>query len=177
MKYMAGNGISGKDVTNVWFCTSPHLKLDKSWGEAMLIQTLSRYKPSVLILDPFYKISSGRLTDEFDVRRIMDVLDIIKDKFKCAIIIIHHTRKPQMFEGIPVDCEEDDGFGSSMLNNWADTIIKIRADDRDITLKANLIRNADYPVKPLRFHIHDNLVFEIQQPKDIDIENAFIRTK
>lgn len=106
-------------------------KLDKGYGIQMLEQKLfSKYIPDVLIIDPIYAVTSGRMTDEYDVRKFIDEMNKLITKYQFALILVHHTRKDQIADGEIVECDEDDLMGSVVWRNWCDTIIKVSKTDR-----------------------------------------------
>jgi len=118
---------------NILFESEHYTKLDTSFGMAMLDKELEEVRrrfpdlPLVLILDPLYKLMSGHITDEYDVRRILDNLDELRKKHSMSIIIIHHSRLTRLdASGNIIDLGPEEAMGSSYLNNWTDTMIQVK---------------------------------------------------
>ena len=69
---------------NVLFKSATYTKLDSSYGVTGIDKDLKeaerRYpgQQMVLILDPLYLLMSGHITDEYDVRKILDNFDELK---------------------------------------------------------------------------------------------------
>ena len=129
-------GISGSSNTflnSVITETIPYIKLDSGYGIGALDKqiALSRNRFSdahiVLILDPLYKMLSGHITDEYDIRKLLDNLDDIKEKRDLTIVLIHHTRLTRVdSSGNVIDLGPEEAMGSSYLNNWVDTMVKVK---------------------------------------------------
>ena len=119
---------------NMLFTTTHNLKIDTSWGLAHLLTLGKRAQDRfpdlslVFILDPMYKIMAGKLTEDYDIRRFEDNIDEARVKLGAAFIIIHHPRLTRVSgSGEVIDLGAEEMFGSSMLMNWADTIVKIKS--------------------------------------------------
>jgi len=118
---------------NVLFKTAQYIKLDSSYGISLLdkdIQQIEARYPGqhiVLILDPLYLFMSGHITDEYDVRRLLDNLDQMRDKHHITLIIVHHSRLTRVdSSGNVIDLGPEETMGSSYFNNWTDTMVRAR---------------------------------------------------
>ncbi len=96
--------------------------------------------PLVVILDPLYKMFNRNLSEETDVKPMLDKIDLVmedasKDIPGVSFIIVHHTRKTKMDEsGRPIAMGSQDATGSRALLRWADTILRIDPDPSDPTM-------------------------------------------
>ena len=153
MKYTLGNKAT---ADNVWFATEHYIKLDKGFGISELEKELSHTKPGVLLVDPIYKVVSGRMTDEYDMRQFMDRMDLLMDKYRFALILIHHDRKMQLVEGEYVSAGAEDMFGTSIFIDWCDTSIRTRTTsiDGEVILTFEKVRHADEELKPITIQIN-----------------------
>jgi len=160
-KYCFGNKLS--PLNNLFFVTTRNLKLDKGWGVAMLEQWIAEVKPQVIIIDPIFKVVSGRLTDEFDVRQFTDRLDEIIEKHRVSFILIHHEGKDWIIEGERYDRGADAAFGSAVFGWWCDSSIELRTETEGgsiINISFPLLRLAEDEIKPVRVEVdRSNLVF------------------
>ena len=135
------------------------VKLDRGYGiELLRAELLSKFVPDVLIIDPIYAVTSGRMTDEYDVRKFIDEMNKLITEYKFALILVHHSRKDVIQEGEVVDCDEDDLMGSVVWRNWCDTIIKIgrtaKTDtDGEIRVSFSKCRNTRKKIIPFNVQI------------------------
>ena len=123
------------------FWTQHWLKLDQSEGFNLVEHFVKKHRPSVLIIDPLYKVISGNLLAAVDVQRVLDNIDILIGRYNLSVIIISHTRKGIMDMG---EWGSDDLLGSVFLSAWADTVVKVerRSDDR-LIIKFDVVRHAE----------------------------------
>lgn len=142
---------------NILFESAVRLKLDTSHGYSVMDKELREAAVKfpnqhiVLILDNVYKIMSGHISDPKDVERLLDNIDELKDKHKCSIILIHHSRLTKYNDqGNPIDAGAEDAMGSSYFDNWCDTMIKLKlldpAPGLAVTVRADFVltRNAEH---------------------------------
>ena len=168
IKYVSHNHVV--DAGNIIFDTVHYLKLDKGYGMGLLEKEMIKHQPKVLCIDPIYKVVSGRITDEYDMRQFTDRLDELMYKYKLAIILIHHDRKQQIIGDQLVDMGADDMFGSSIFPDWTDTAIKTvlvtdpTQGDGEIRLTFYKARNAyENPLKPFNVLVRRrDLTFTVQ---------------
>ena len=133
-------------------------KLDRGYGANLLeANLLAPFHPEVVIIDPIYAVTSGRMTDEYDVRKFIDEMNRLITTYNFALILIHHTRKDVIADGEVVECDEDDLMGSVVWRNWCDTIVKVHSTDRTET--DGIIRMSFSKARNVRSKI---IPFEIQ---------------
>ena len=161
IKYTCGNKLSPLD--NLFFITTQSLKLDKGWGVSILEQWISDMHPQVIIIDPIYKVVSGRLTDEYDVRQFTDRIDLLAEKYRCSFVLIHHEGKDMVVEGERYDRGPDAAFGSAVFGWWVDSSIELRAvaeGSNIVDVSFPLLRISEDEIKPFTIEINrSNLVF------------------
>ena len=95
--------------------------------------------PLVVILEPLYKMFNRNLSNEEDVKPMLDKMDLIMEDLSnicpgISFIIIHHTRKTITESGRPVSMGSQDATGSRALVRWVDTVLRIDPDPTDGTL-------------------------------------------
>jgi len=131
IKYMQGNKAT---TENIWYSSELYMKIDKGWGYAELEKEIERTRPKVLVVDPIFSSMSGKLSDDYDVGLFIDRMDMLRSKYKVAIILIHHTRIAEHSEGETFHYGADEIFGSSRWPRWLDTIIYIdKVKDDEVT--------------------------------------------
>jgi len=117
--------------------TFVRLKIDTSYGKDELDKSLQiargRVDPKshlVLILDPLLELMAGHVSEEFDVGRFTGNLNDLKAKYNLSIVLIHHARLTKTTAtGEVIDLGAEEVMGSSRLNNWADTIVRMKLLD------------------------------------------------
>jgi len=170
VKYIRGNGISLNGATP-WLCTEIYTKLDKGWGFGELDKELERVfgsnqevKP-VLIIDPIYAVVSGKLSDSYDMGQFRDRLQALIAKYHLAIILVHHTRKPEHSEGMKFSYGADDMYGDGGWYWWCDSVIRtdIGSKETELMLTFEKLRhNEEDKPKPLLVTVDkSNLRFKI----------------
>ena len=160
-KYCFGNQLS--PLNNLFLVSIRNLKLDKGWGIALLEQWIAETKANIVIVDPIFKVSSGRLTDEYDVRQLEDRLDDVIERHKVSFVLIHHEGKDWVIDGERYDRGADASFGSVFFGAWVDSHIELRAEaegSNKVVMRFPLLRLAEDEIKPIRIEINrSNLVF------------------
>lgn len=152
-KYVKGANLYPK---NIFFKTpQERIKLDTTWGIASLNKDIEEVKSRspnqriVLIIDPMYKLMAGHISDEYDVKKVQDNLDELKDKHGLSIIIAHHSRLLRTdASGKVVDLGAEEVMGSSYWNNWCDTMIRVKllnpyGGSDTVEVSFELVRNAE----------------------------------
>lgn len=135
----------------IHYWTEPFLKLNRPDGLAVLERRMAEFKPTVLIIDPIYKIMQGGIRDSDQVGALLDSLDKMIANHNCAVILVGHTRKSAFEE--ETEWGSDDLIGSVLFSAWADTIIKVAKKggqaNRDILqFNFDVVRNAEDLLEP-----------------------------
>ena len=174
--------------------TEQFLHIDSSIGWESLLRNIRLCiaemppGPTVVILDPLYKMFSRNLNEATDVSPMLDKIDIaMEDIGNLSFIIIHHTRKSMTDEkGRAVPLGSQDATGWRGLLRWADTLLRIDPDPNDrtmtrVTATFTKHRNAEdvLPIIRLRWD-RDTLHPQILQcimPKYEDEEELELRGK
>jgi hypothetical protein len=90
--------------------------------EQILRKNIELYQPNVVCIDNITAMSNGSTADAEVVRKIMNLLMMLKKKYKLTLIVLAHT--PKRYDmSKPLGIE--DLAGSSLLAAYADTIIAI----------------------------------------------------
>ena len=160
IKFVHGRG--GSYPSNFLIENITRLKLDTRYGKDLLehyikaAQQLAGSLHMVFILDCLYKLMSGHISDEYDVKMLLDNLDELKDKYKLSFVIVHHVHKTRFGAGgAVIDLGPEESMGSSYFGNWVDTMIRVKLLDQSTTSKRTemsfeLTRNAEDTLNPFR---------------------------
>ena len=149
---------------DVYVGTTFSMQLDKLAGQQMLLAELDAVEPSVLILDPWYKILSGDENEAQDTEVITNFLDEVIEGYGLSVVILHHMGKDP----------KRGGRGSSVLEGWVDSYIELRTASRQgevdeqgrkihrVKLMPKLLRHAATPPEPLNLVLdNDGLEFHV----------------
>lgn len=97
--------------------------------------------PLLVIIDPMYKVFNRNMSDEQDMKVLLDKIDILMGEIPqrvpgigISFILIHHTRKAKVDDkGNPVDMGSQDANASRVLAKWCDTVLRIDPYPNDST--------------------------------------------
>lgn len=107
---------------------------DTSTGEefiAYVRRVVKRHKPDLLIVNPLNSYIGGKIDAENVAKFCRNGLNPILHEFKCGLVLIHHTGKPDHQAKDESTWKPGDFsyayLGSSDLGNWARAILYIRS--------------------------------------------------
>jgi len=160
---MLGNTITSD---NCWLCTELYEKIDKGWGYTELEREIARTSPKVLIIDPVYNSISAKLVDDYEVGLFLDRMNMLRAKYKIAIVLIHHNRQEEHTEGQSFHYGTEEWFGSSRFKRWLDTMIYVeKVSDGDPLVDLKLVfektRHSETKLLPIEIQANRlNLTFK-----------------
>jgi len=176
-KYM-----NGSRPDNMLFKTAPYAKIDTTYGRQQLekdIKEVQNRCPDthvVLILDPIYLLITGHISDDYDIKRLLDNINDVKAKLGISVIAIHHSHKTRVDNaGNVVDLGSEEIMGSSYFNNWADTMVRVKllnpmGKANRVELTFGLVRHAEntLPKIELEWQRHNlkPIVLNVTEPTD-----------
>lgn len=101
-----------------WHKRAIGIHLDESQGVAWFEKALEIVQPNLLIIDPFSKFHALDENKTKDMMRLTDILDYLRSRYDCAILLVHHHAKPSALN------PREGGQllrGSSVLDGWVDS--------------------------------------------------------
>jgi len=108
--------------------TTPTLRLDREEDREALRETLSNYKPRLLLLDPLIRLHQMDENRSGDVSAMLGFLRMLQRTYDCAIVLVHHTTKRQ-------HVQPGQGLrGSSDLHAFGDSNAYLAHDRRGLVL-------------------------------------------
>lgn len=69
------------------------LRLESQKDQARLRATVARYRPKLLVLDPFIRLSSIDENSSLEVSAVLGYLRALQTEHEVAILVVHHARK------------------------------------------------------------------------------------
>lgn len=122
------NSYKERDTWNRNFLVAPFgtpVPLDTKEGQEFFSSLMDEHMPDVVLIDSLQKISSKELTDELAVKSLVHYLSVIRDKYKCSILVIHHNRKKPN-DGQKKGVELSDVYGSTYLTTDVDFVLSLK---------------------------------------------------
>lgn len=120
-----------------------------------LLRKLENLKPDILLIDSASYSLAANLSNEEEVKKSIELLDMIRDKYSCSTLFIHHTRKEPPGHGYR-ESDLDDMFGSVFIAASASGIMCLK-QSKDYTNENKLM---DLSYLKLRF-AGDNSGFSV----------------
>jgi KaiC/GvpD/RAD55 family RecA-like ATPase len=89
------------------------------------LRKLENMQPDIILVDSASYSLASNLSNQEEVTRALELLDMIRDKYGCSIIFIHHSRKEPPGHGYK-EADLDDVFGSAFIAASASSIISLK---------------------------------------------------
>ncbi|MGS2592265.1 AAA family ATPase [Streptomyces hebeiensis] len=89
------------------------------------LRKLENLKPDIVFVDSASYSLASNLNNQEEVTKSVELLDMIKDRYGCTFIFIHHSRKDPPNSGYR-EADLDDVFGSTFIAASASSIIALK---------------------------------------------------
>lgn len=96
------------------------LYLNSPEGQKKLERQIKELSPELVVLDSLGSSIRGDISSDEVIRSVMDYLDTLRHRYKCAFWFIHHNRKGVVGNKEPEELE--DMFGSQYIAGRATTV-------------------------------------------------------
>jgi hypothetical protein len=110
--------------------TAPSVRLDLPRDQHLLQETVRRYAPRLLLLDPFVRLHRVNENQAGDVSAVLGYLRELQRAHDLALVVVHHARK----NGGPTGGQSL--RGSSDFFAWVDTALSLRRHRQQLLLSA-----------------------------------------
>lgn len=102
-------------------------------------------KPKVIIIDALYMAMAGDLIDNQDARNFLSKVAFLMDRYKSAVILVHHESKPMTdSEYKEVDRADKGSYGSVFFRAIVDHIIYLKMNrDKSRSLSCTTQRSGE----------------------------------
>lgn len=137
-----GKGYEDKNALNRNFLVAPFgypINLDAPEGQIFFDQIMNEHMPDVLVIDSLQKISSKELTDEQAVKNLIHYLSMVRAKYSCAMLMIHHNRK-KANDGQKKGVELSDVYGSTYITTDVDFVLSLKVIEGNL-LQVDTLKN------------------------------------
>lgn len=127
MKTIAG-GYEDLHTLNRNFLVAPFgtpIPLDTKEGQAFLNNLLDEYMPDIVFIDSLQAAISKEMTDELSIKSFLHYLSVVREKYKCAMVIIHHNRKKPN-DDQKKQVEQSDVYGSTFIVAEVDFVLSLK---------------------------------------------------
>jgi predicted ATP-dependent serine protease len=131
-----GQAYPDKNILNRNFLVAPFgtpINLDSPEGQIFFDQIMNDYMPDIVVIDSLQKISSKELTDEQAVKNLIHYLSVVRSKYSCSMLMIHHNRK-KANDGQKKGVELSDVYGSTYITTDVDFVVSLK------TIEGNLLQ-------------------------------------
>lgn len=147
---------------------------EKGPGRKAFENQINNVRPDLVIIDSLSKMMLESPTDNKAVRQVGRYLKQMQQKYKFAVIVIHHTKKPAPNRKVLLD--QEDVHGSVFIAAEADTIMILEPVGDYIVLSVPKVRMAA-PIKPrvlkrdekLEFHMTEH---EVEFDRGVTINDS-----
>lgn len=109
--------------------TAPALRLDTTTDRQRLADTIQKFEPILLVLDPLIRLHRIDENDASQVAALLSYLRELQRRFHLAILLVHHARKDS-HGSRPGQALR----GSSELHGWGDSNLYVRRKGAYLTL-------------------------------------------
>lgn len=118
------------------------LPLDTKEGQAFLNNLLDEYMPDIIFIDSLQAVISKEMTDELAIKSFFHYLSVVRQKYRCSMVVIHHNRKKPN-DGQKKGVELSDIYGSTFIAAEVDFVLSLRKIDpeNDSLLSVDMLKN------------------------------------
>ena len=109
--------------------TAPALRLDLQRDQERLLETVSLYRPGLLLLDPFVRLHRIDENHAGDVSALLAYLRQLQRQYDMAIVVVHHSRKNGR-----ASTPGQNLRGSGDFHAWADSSLYLRRKQSHLVL-------------------------------------------
>lgn len=89
------------------------------------LMKLQNLKPDIVLVDSASFSVASNLSNQEEVTKSIEVIDMIKDKYGISLIFIHHSRKEPPNTGYK-EADLDDMFGSAFIAASASSVVSLK---------------------------------------------------
>ena len=115
---------SSKTLFNLKIVTRCSLNLMDPESLNALEEVIKRFRPDVVMFDVLRRLFRGNVLDAKDTADFLQVLDKFRDKWNCAVVLVHHARKGESAE------VQTKALGSVNIAAWADVLLFLSGKQR-----------------------------------------------
>jgi hypothetical protein len=143
--------IVGADFASldVHVITDPVLRLDKAEHRQALDEAVVRYRPRLIVLDPFVRLHRIDENVASEVAPLLAFLRELERRYETSVLLVHHSRK-----GAANARAGQALRGSSELHAWGDSNLYLRRRDGGLWLTIEHRTAASTPAVPLELAVH-----------------------
>lgn len=149
-----GRGLDPADV-EIYVEQPEMFLLDTQEGLDGLEFLMHSYRPVLVVIDPLVAALSEDENDNLHVRRTLAGVKSLATKYDCAILLLHHTRKPQAGRKYRMTSADSRGAGDATAGSDVSIILSGENQQGVNTLTVDFCRRKR-TVDSLRFQVVDD---------------------
>lgn len=129
------HGIDPSDPDIAWLTESLAITADSEALIALLerIEREVQRVPVLIVIDTLARCFDGEESETGDMSRFVAGVDVLRYKFKCAVIVVHHTRLDGTRER-----------GNTALRAASDAMVAIEKDRQDLIVSCGKMKDAEH---------------------------------
>lgn len=141
------------NIDNLGVLTSPAgLRLDTDEGYASLVEQIELFKPKLIVIDCLYAIHRTSENDSGSILAVLEKLKQIRDEFKTAVLLVHHTSKGADSKRVGARLR-----GSSAIWGFFESLLALRKDDSgDIYLDVEHRAASSFQTVPIEMKVDES---------------------
>lgn len=117
------------------------IHLDTPQGQAFVDGWMEKEQPDLLIIDSLQSAISREMTDELAAKNFMHYVALLRKKYGCAVIVIHHNRKKSAEAKAKDITQLSDMYGSIFFAANADAVISLDKINEEGLLSVHSLKN------------------------------------
>lgn len=146
--------------------TTPVVRLDREADRHALHETVNRYHPRLLVLDPFVRLHRIDENAAAEVAPLLAYLRELQRSFQTAVLLVHHARKGAAHARAGQALR-----GSSELHAWGDSNLYMRRRAEALELTVEHRASASCSPLPLALVVKERSVaLEILEAQPVDTQ-------
>lgn len=139
------------------------IPFDTKDGQAFLNNLLEEQMPDLLIIDSLQRSISKEMTDELAAKNLMHYLALVREKYKCAVLMIHHNRKKSAEAKTKQISDISDVYGSVFYTADSDFVLSLDKVSQDVVMVHTIKNRLGVEPEPFQVirdeHLHFSMEF------------------
>lgn len=146
--------------------TTPVVRLDREPDRHALQETVNRWRPRLLVLDPFVRLHRIDENAAAEVAPLLAYLRELQRSFQTAVLLVHHARKGAAHARAGQALR-----GSSELHAWGDSNLYMRRRAEALELTVEHRASASCSPLPLALVVKElSVALEVSESQPVDAQ-------
>lgn len=150
-------GLDKTDEISLDIVTPKGLNICEEDDFSKLVEWIKQGEYEIVIFDPLYKLHSSDENSAQEMKKVVDIFDLLINRLSISVVIVHHHNKSSGYSNMSQKLR-----GSSVLHDWGDSyafLVELGKVESGVQVSWKL-RNAQSP-EELTINLSDDLWWEI----------------